>query len=517
MVVGMDLGNGYCKMAVISVTGNAVIVTNSRSENVTPSVIFWDGSKWLVGAEALNALLAEPDKGVGAGVGFKRHMGTDTALFKDSGGKVLYARDMARIILEHLRAECEKALGEPVNEVIISVPANYDDRQKAETLTAAAEAGLKVLKLVHEPTAALFGAEAHKKGDGGVAIVDIGCGTSDISYGMKSGNNFSIMVTNGDPRLGGLDYDARIQDLVLKRFEEKHGFRPDPDKHAQAFADIRARIEGWKVSLSTRDSVAVTVSAANKVFTTTITRGEFEAVTKDLTDRVVELTAKTIKEAGIEVGQLREFILAGGGAQVPAIGEALEKRFGRKPAVVGSPALAIAKGAALMGRLFLEESGQTVRVGKVALPPLNLHSRDVTGKDYGVAVLAGEAPQPICSVLLHKGVPIPSDNTRRYHLARDGQTECLLQVLSGPDNAPIEQCLSLGQAELTGLPAVSGEPHNIEVRFKIDNNGMLTATAYDPRCGKSAKVEIHYDASKAPSPGDGAGQVPAPVGANTGA
>lgn len=486
-LAGIDLGTGRTKVAVPDTTGNPVIQANASGELYTPSVVYFDRDRIVVGVEALHAGLADPSRCVRH---WKRHMGTDTVLYTDENGKTYGAPDIARILLADVAANHQSKTGQPLADVAISVPANYNDRQKHETKAAAESLGLNVVVLPHEPTAAILGNQLQLRGDGLVLVFDLGDGTLDCSVGDISGNNISIVTTDGETDLGGQDFSALIEEILLRRFEEQHGFRPNPDEHPLELQDVRLREEQVKVTLSTRESAPAFVSCGGKILNTIVTRAEFEDSSRDLVARAMGCVERTLKDAGIGIGALAEIVLAGGASQMPMFPQAFESRFGRKPAAVGEPHFAAAKGNVYAARMELERQGKAVFVGNRKLPPLDLHARDVTSHPIGVKVVA-DGGKFLNSVVLGKGVPIPSDRTEGFLLAERGQTGALIELLQGPDGVPAEKCLQLGHFELTDLDAVDGD-HRVDIRLKIDLNGMLSATAYDPNSGRSADLSIDY-------------------------
>ena len=493
----IDLGDGRVKVAIPDASGNPVTMPFSDGNLYLPSAVFFssDGSV-VYGLEAINLGLAEPARLV---INWKRKMGTAEVLYRGDDGTEYRASDIAGLLLQEVARNYEARTGEILTKAAISVPAIYTDAKKQETKEAGEALGIEVICMPHEPTAALFGNSVHKRCDGLRLVIDIGSSTTDVSIGEKSGNNIAVKNTNGDPNLGGQDFSTKLRETVLERFEEKHGFRPDPQKHSLAYQDLFQRIEQVKHSLSTREQASVVVSCEGRVFNTTITRGEFECVTADELRRVMDSVDQTLKEAGVSADEILEIIPVGGPSQMPMIADAIEKRFSKKPTCHCEPHFAVALGNVISGRLEIERNGRAFEVGGAKLPPLSLSARDVTSHPIGVAVLVdGSENNLVNAVILDKGVPIPSDQTQPFTLAVPGQTDAKIEVLQGKDGAFYSECLLLGHFELTGMTPVFDRPHRVEVRLKFDHNGMLSASAYDPASGISADLEMDYGQAKDP-------------------
>lgn len=491
---GIDLGDGRVKVAIPDTNGNPVTMPFSDGSLYLPSAVFFnsDGSV-IYGVEATNLGLAEPERLV---VHWKRRMGTDEVLHRTDDGTEYMARDIARLLLEEVARTFEARTGDILTKAAISVPAIYVDSKKQETEKAGESLNIEVVCMPHEPTAALFGNGVHDRCDGLRLVVDIGSSTTDVSISEKSGNNIAVKNTNGDPQLGGQDFSAKLKEMVLDRFEEKHGFRVDPQKHTLAYQDLFNRIEQVKVSLTTRDQASLVISCDGNVFNTTITRQEFEQATTNEVKQMMDCVDQTLKEAGVTAEQIMEIIPVGGPSQMPMIAEAIEKRFGKKPTCHCEPHFAVALGNVIAGRMKIELDGGTFNVDGVRLPPLNLSARDVTAHPIGVAVVAGGGGETVNSVILDKGTPIPSDRTCPFTLANPGQTDASIEILQGKDSAQQEDCLRLGQFEITGMTPVFDRPHRVEIRMKIDHNGMLNANAYDPATGVNAVLSIDYGKTK---------------------
>lgn len=488
-LTGIDLGNSRTKISTPDSSGNPVILSNEMGELHTPSVVYFDDDRIIVGVEAVNASLMDPSRGVS---NWKRTMGRDTILYSAPDGTTYKAKDIARILFGHIADIVEQRTGNLLSEAAVCVPADYNDRQKHETIEAAREAGIEVTLTPHEPTAAAFGNKVHQLGDGLVVVLDLGGGTYDVSLVRVSGNTMDVIATNGDQELGGQDFNKRMTGLLLERFESEHGFRPTQESHPVAYQDLCLRVEQAKIALSARDSTSVMLTCDGHLFSSVITRVEFKETTKDLLDRAMELAEKTLKEAGVDLADVREILRVGGASQMPCFEDSIEERFGRKPSCKAEPFYAVALGTMTMSRLAKERAGEQTVVNMRVIPPLEYRVQDHTAHPFGICTLT-EDGKLVNSVLLKKGRPIPSDHTRAFQLANSGQTGALIKVLQGEDGVPMDDCEVLGFFEMKGLKPVFDKPHKIDVRLKIDGNGMLTAEACDPIEGRREEMTITYN------------------------
>ena len=496
---GIDLGDGRVKVAIPDSNGNPVTIPFSDGGAYLHSAVFFGADGVVIfGEEAWNLGLAEPGRLV---VNWKRKMGADEVLHQADDGTEYMARDIARLLLQEVPRNFEARTGNILTKAAVSVPAIYNDRKKQETIEAGKQLGIEVICLPHEPTAGLFGNRVHDRCDGLRLLIDIGSSTTDVSIGEKAGNNIIIKNTGGDPCLGGQDFSSKLREVVLERFEQKHGFRPDPQQHPLAHQDLFQRVEQVKHSLSAREQASLVLSCEGHVFNTVVTRDEFERVAADELKKVMECVDRTLKEAGVSADEILEIIPVGGPSQMPMMADAIEKRFGKRPTCHCEPHFAVALGNVIAGRLEIERSGKSFDVNGYKLPPLSLSARDVTSHPIGVAVIENDDDSSLMNaVILDKGAPIPSTKTHRFALATPGQTDANIEILQGSEGASHSQCLLLGRFELSGMTPIHDRLHQIEICLKIDRNGMLNAHAYDPEGGISSDLEIAYKHNTAAEP-----------------
>lgn len=495
-IPGIDAGNSRFKCAVPDVAGNPRLVTNRFGESFTPSAVYFapDGST-LVGAEALNAGFVDPSRLV---VNWKRDMGTAKPLYVGDDGAEYAAKDILAILLKDAKDNIEAKVGEVVNEAVVCVPANYTDAQKQQTKDAGAQAGIKVILLPHEPTAAALGNDLHKRKNSTVLIYDLGGGTFDVSIVRSRGGVCDIIATGGEPAIGGRDFNDRVAEKILAEFEAKHGFRPSQESDPVFHQEMAQRIEQAKIALSAQAQTSVVVFSRGKQLQMPITRSQFDSWVIDLVEKTMARTRQTVQDAGLTFAEIDEIYPVGGGSTMPLVVELLEKMTGKRVSRRCEPHSAAALGAVLAGRIEYERQGRVYTSGSVALPPPGVILHDILSHSIGVMAL-NEENQEICVAILPKSTPIPSIQTKLFKLSEPNQTAATIQILQGEDGQRAGDCLVLGHFDLKDLPARPDVIGRIEVTFSLDSSGLLSAKARDNASGATAELEIDYEA------GSGAG------------
>ena len=490
MIPSIDAGNSRFKYAVADAAGNPNLITNRFGEPFTPSAVFFaaDGSA-VVGTEALNAGFIDPSRLV---VNWKRTMGTDQALYTADDGTLYRAMDILAILLKDAKDNIEAKTGQVVNEVVITVPANYTDLQKQQTKDAADSVGMNVIVLPHEPTAAALGNGLHKNNDSTAMVYDLGGGTFDVSIVRTEGNVCNIINTGGDPEIGGRDFNDRICEKLLGEFESANNFRPSQDKHAVFFQEMSQRIEQLKISLSVQSQSQVVLFCEGRQFQMTITRDMFNSWVNDIAEKTIQKVRQVIEDSGLEISDIDEIYAVGGGSMMPIVVELLERLIGKKTSRKCEPHCAAAFGGILCGRLEYQRMGRKYAVGTNVLPPPSQAVQDILSHTIGVMTL-GDNEIEICSEILSKKTPIPSMQTKTFQLSEPNQTEVIIKILEGQGGENAENCLALGHFELNALPARPDLIGRIEVTFSLDNNGLLTAKARDIVSGKEEQMQIDYD------------------------
>jgi molecular chaperone DnaK len=491
-VLGIDAGTTRFKTAILNTSGEPQSLTNRAGEIFTPSVVSFagDGSV-LVGAEAANAALADPTRAV---FDWKMNMGTDKVLCSVDGTGYR-AVDILAILLKTVKEDAEAKTGEPVNEAVITVPANYSNVQKQQTHEAANEAGLKVIITPHEPTAGALGNKVYKLKKGIVAVYDLGGGTFDVSIIEIKGNVSSVIATGGIQQLGGRDFNKCIEAKIIEEFEKQHQYRPDSQEDAIFYQDLHNRVEQVKISLSAQTQCNVVLSCNGDLLNMTVTRQQFEDWAGSLVTQSIEQTEATLKEAGLEWTDIDAIYPIGGGSMMPIVIRSLEEASGKKVTQNCEAHCAAALGAAIAGRLEYDRQRKAYRVGSATLPPTNFDIKDILSRAVGVLAL-DENNHQICCEILAKDTPIPSIQTRNFKLSELGQTDVQIQILQGREGDKTDDCEALGHFDLKDLPSRSDVINRIEVSFDLDKNGLLTASARDTVSNKKAELEIDYNNPK---------------------
>ncbi len=486
-VIGIDLGTTRTKMAVLTPSGEPQVLTNRNGETTTASVVYFneDGTV-LIGTEAANAALACPDRAVDH---FKVNMGTDKVLYTHSDGTAYRAQDIAALLLRQVKADAEAKTGTPVNDVVVTVPANYSNLQKQQTKDAAQQAGMNAILLPHEPTAAALGNQLYKMKQGIALVYDLGGGTFDVSIIKVQGNLTEVVATEGIQQLGGRDFNARLQESILAGFEKEHDYRPDPKKHAVFYQDLKGRVEQLKINLSSQQKCSVVLSCNGDVLTFTLTRQEFEDHVRDLVDQTIAKTEQTLQDAGLNWNQVDAIYPVGGGAMMPVVVASLEQASGKKVTQLCEAHFAAALGAAVAARIKYAQENKPIQVGSVTLPPINFFTREILSRAVGVAAL-NEQDQVICSEILAKQTPIPSIQTQRFKLTEPGQTCVKIQVLQGCHGDLADTCDCMGSFDLKNLPVRPDVIDRIEITFDIDANGLLKAMARDTVSNTQSDLDI---------------------------
>ena len=490
MIPSIDAGNSRFKCAVADVAGNPKLITNRFGEPFTPSAVFFasDGST-IVGTEAINAGFVEPSRLV---TNWKRAMGTDESLYTADDGTVYKAMDILVILLKDAKDNIEAKTGQVVNEAVITVPANYTALQKQQTIDAAQKAGMKVVALPHEPTAAALGNELYKQNNSTALVYDLGGGTFDVSIVQTKGNVCNIIATGGDPEIGGRDFNDRIGEKLLEEFESVNNFRPLEDKHAIFFQEMSQKIEQLKISLSVQTQSQVVLFCEGKQLQMTVARELFNSWVRDIAEKTVQKTKQVIEDANLDIAQIDEIYAVGGGSMMPIVVELLEELIGKKISKRCEPHCAAAFGGILSGRLEYQRQGKNYTIGNVVLPSPKAIVHEILSHTIGVLALT-ENNKEICSEILSKNTPIPSIQTKVFQLSQPNQTAVTIKVLQGENGQDAKDCLMLGHFELNDLPARGDLIGRIEVTFSLDNNGLLTAKARDIVSGKEEQMQIDYE------------------------
>jgi len=470
-IIGIDLGTTNSVVAVKE-GDNITVIPNAEGSRLTPSVVaFTKEGERLVGQLAKRQAIINPERTI---MSIKRKMGSDYKVVID--GKAYTPQEISAMILQKLKHDAEEYLGEPVTKAVITTPAYFTDAQRQATKDAGEIAGLEVVRIINEPTAACLAYGVNKEGEHKILVFDLGGGTFDVSILDVGEGVFEVLATSGDNHLGGDDWDQRIVDWMIAEFKKREGVDLSQDR--MALQRMREAAEKAKVELSSMPETTISlpfITATNtgpKHLELTLTRAKFEEMTADLLERVVGPVQRALSDAGLTPNEVDKILLVGGATRMPMVQRKIRELLGKEPTKGVNPDECVAVGAAIQAAILAGEHKDIVLV-------------DVTPLSLGVETLGG-----VFTKIIDRNTAIPVSKSQVFTTAADNQTQVEIHVLQGERPMAADN-VTLGRFVLDGIPPAPRGVPQIEVTFNIDVNGILNVTAKDKATGRSQHVTIH--------------------------
>jgi molecular chaperone DnaK len=493
-LVGIDLGTTFSAIATLDDRGQPVTLPNRDGEMLTPSAVLIDeGATVVVGQAALDVALEQPER---VATLVKRRMG-HAGYGRPVAGRDFRPETLSAVILKKLVQDAELRLG-PVRQAVITVPAYFDDTRRKATQDAGRIAGLEVLDILDEPTAAAL-AYSFQPGLGGphealvegptVLVYDLGGGTFDVSLVRLMQRRFETIGIEGDVRLGGKDWDDRIVDHVANQFLRQHA--DDPRTNPQSMSALNAAAERAKRTLSKLNQATVTCTHNGKVMTVPLTRAEFEDLTRDLLIRTRWTTQQVLRQAGLTWNQINKILLVGGSTHMPMTGAMLRELSGKEPDNSLAVSEVVARGAALHAGIVAMQRGQPdaealdagARAALADVVEINVNA-------HSLGIEARKQEERVNDVLIPKNTQLPTAASRVYYTRVENQQRVRVKVLQG-EAQQADACISIGECWIEDLPPNLPKGAPVQVRCGVGSNGLVEVLALDMTSGKMARTEIH--------------------------
>ncbi|MFY9254747.1 MAG: Hsp70 family protein [Fuerstiella sp.] len=495
--VGIDLGTTYSAIAYLDDDGNPVVANNADGRPITPSVVLLDEDRVVVGPSFERISVASPDQIIEA---VKREMGNKD-YHVEYQGKKLTPEFISALILKKMKQDAEEEIG-PISNAVITVPYYFNDVRRKATQDAGRIAGLNVIDIINEPTAATL-AYAWQKGELGrtdlsneektILVYDLGGGTFDVTVVRYTPTNFRVLATDGDVMLGGLDWSKRLADHLVEQFKQKFG--EDPSTDPETMMGFNQESEDAKRDLSEKSQVPISVYFKGKTLSVSLSRGEFERMTADLLQRTKDTTELVMAQAGVRAGTLDEVILVGGSTLMPVVEQMLREVTGREPSRELMPERAVAEGAAIHAAILeaRHNTGNSKVAASVQKRLNSVRTSDVNSHSLGIKISdPSDRSRKINHIMIPKNTPVPHNVKQRFGTNTAGQSRVHVEILEG-DAVDPAACELIGDFRVFNLPASLPKGSPIEITYAYDSSGRISATAKELTGNVEATAEIIRD------------------------
>ncbi len=494
--VGIDLGTTYSAIAYLDDEGEPTVINNADGRPITPSVVLLDDDRVVVGPSFERISVASPDQIVEA---IKREMGNKDfhVVYQN---KKLTPEFVSALILKKMKQDAEQSIG-PISNAVITVPYYFNDVRRKATQDAGRIAGLNVVDIINEPTAATL-AYAWQKGELGradlkadertILVYDLGGGTFDVTVVRYTPTSFRVLATDGDVMLGGLDWSRRLAEHLIEQFKQK--FNEDPSSDPEAMLAFHQESEDAKRDLSEKSQVPVSVYFKGKTLSVSLTRAEFERMTADLLHRTKDTTELVMQQAGVKAGLLDEVILVGGSTLMPVVEQMLREVTGREPSRELMPERAVAEGAAIHAAILQARTPDGAGVAEAVRKRLNcVKTSDVNSHSLGIKISdPSDKSRKINHIMIPKNTPVPHSVNQRFGTNVAGQQRVHVEILEG-DAVDPAACELIGDFRVFNLPASLPKGSPIEITYAYDSSGRINASAKEVTGNNEASAEIVRD------------------------
>ncbi len=495
--VGIDLGTTYSAIAMLDHDGNPKVLQNADGRDITPSVVLLDEDRVVVGPSFERISVANPESIVEA---IKREMGNKN-YYVVYQNKKLTPEFISALILKKMKQDAEKVIG-PIANAVITVPYYFNDVRRKATQDAGRIAGLNVIDIINEPTAATL-AYAWSRGELGradikaeertILVYDLGGGTFDVTVVRYTPTSFRVLATDGDVMLGGLDWSKRLSDHLVEQFKRKFGV--DPSEDPETMLTFHQEAEDAKRDLSTKTQVPISVYYKGNTLSVSLSRTEYERMTADLLQRTKDTTELVLQQSGVAVGTLDELVLVGGSTYMPVVEQMLREVCQREPSRALAPERAVAEGAAIHAAILQARNGvNTGGIVDVVQKRLNsVKTTDVNSHSLGIKISdPKDKSRKINHIMIPKNSPLPVSVKQRFGTNSDGQNRVHVEILEGDATDPAA-CELIGDFRITNLPQSLPKGSPIEITYSYDGSGRISATAKELTGNSAASAEIVRD------------------------